>query len=71
MHEEMMAKKNECIGVLKKEIETLNEIVNSLRNDNIEKEIEGNSMNKKSKSFDLWNIVYSGLLSSWPKIFIP
>lgn len=41
MHEEMIAKKNECIGVLKKELETLNDIVNNLRSDNMEKDIEG------------------------------
>lgn len=41
MHEEMMAKKNECIGVLKKELDTLNEIITNLRSDNMEKDIEG------------------------------
>lgn len=41
MNEEMIAKKNECIAVLKKELETLNEIVNNLRHDNVEKEVEG------------------------------
>lgn len=41
-HEEILAKKNECIEMLKKELETANEIIENSRPDEFNKDIEGN-----------------------------
>lgn len=41
-HEEIIAKKNECIEMLKKELETANEIIENSIPDETNKDIEGN-----------------------------
>lgn len=40
-HQEILAKKNECIDMLKKELETANEIIENSRPDDFNKDIEG------------------------------
>ncbi|VEN40791.1 unnamed protein product [Callosobruchus maculatus] len=40
-HEEIIAKKNECIEVLKKELETANDIIKGLKTDNVDVDLEG------------------------------
>nr|CAH7750847.1 unnamed protein product [Callosobruchus chinensis] len=40
-HEEIIAKKNECIEVLKKELETANDIIKGLKTDNVDADFEG------------------------------
>lgn len=41
MHEEVIAKKNECIAMLKKELETANEILESSKADQLNRDVEG------------------------------
>lgn len=40
-HEEILAKKNECLEMLKKELETVNEIIDNLKSDDPIKDLEG------------------------------
>ncbi|XP_066254205.1 nucleoprotein TPR isoform X5 [Euwallacea similis] len=40
-HEEIISKKNECIAMLKKELETANELIEQCKNGSISKDIEG------------------------------
>nr|CAI5828373.1 unnamed protein product [Callosobruchus analis] len=40
-HEEIIAKKNECIEVLKKELETANDIIKGLKTDNVDADLDG------------------------------
>lgn len=40
-HEEIIAKKNECIAMLKKELETANEILENFKSDQLNREVEG------------------------------
>ncbi|EFA01249.2 nucleoprotein TPR isoform X2 [Tribolium castaneum] len=49
-HEEILAKKNECITLLKKELETSKELLENCKQDQIQKEIEGLSPSAASAS---------------------
>lgn len=40
-HEEIIAKKNECIAMLKKELEAANVLLDNTKQNQLEKEIEG------------------------------
>ncbi|XP_074025813.1 nuclear basket protein megator isoform X2 [Leptinotarsa decemlineata] len=49
-HEEILLRKNECIDLLKKELETANEIIDATKTDQLQKDIEGLSPNVSSAS---------------------
>ncbi|XP_044260460.1 nucleoprotein TPR isoform X2 [Tribolium madens] len=49
-HEEILAKKNECIALLKKELEVSKELLDNCKQDQIQKEIEGLSPTAASAS---------------------
>lgn len=40
-NEEIIAKKNDCIAMLKKELETANEIIDHCKNESLGRDIEG------------------------------
>lgn len=40
-NEEILIKKNECIAVLRKELTTVNELLESVKQDHLQKEVEG------------------------------
>lgn len=40
-HEEIIAKKNDCISMLKKELETANDLIENVKVDQIQRDLEG------------------------------
>lgn len=67
-HEEIIGKKNDCIALLKKELETANEIVEQCRSDGSAKDLEGlstsaASMSKMMKSGMTYTEVYGRYVS--------
>lgn len=46
-HEEILEKKNECIAMLKRELEAANDVLNSTKEENFKKGLEGKSLLKK------------------------
>ncbi|KAJ8928669.1 hypothetical protein NQ314_018763 [Rhamnusium bicolor] len=67
-HEEIIAKKNECIAMLKKELETANEILENTKADQLHKDVDGLSptaatASKLIKSGMSYSEVYSRYVS--------
>ncbi|XP_018575772.1 nucleoprotein TPR isoform X3 [Anoplophora glabripennis] len=56
-HEEIIAKKNECIAMLKKELETANELLENFKSDQLNRDVEGLSSTAATAS----KLIKSGL----------